>query len=114
MLIMPMVIPAIKLVMDLIKVARETKEMSQKEFDEIKKQLDKEFAEFPTWNELGTNTETSIQETLDILWSRIDAIHEAGDMSEPEYSAAMNNYNSSSDADAIVALERVLERHSKG
>jgi len=43
---------AMKLVMDLITMAREAGQMSKQEFEDIKKKLDDEFDNFPEWGDL--------------------------------------------------------------
>lgn len=43
---------AMQLLMALIKIARDAKELSNKDLEEMKKQLDEEFLHFPTHDEL--------------------------------------------------------------
>ena len=50
--IAPLIPTAIQLVIGIIKAAKEAKELSEKEFDEFKSQLDEEFANIPDWDKL--------------------------------------------------------------
>ncbi len=50
--ITPLVYAALTLLLDLIKMGKEAKALSEQELADIKKRVDKEFSEFPTWDEL--------------------------------------------------------------
>ena len=51
-LIAPLVGTALQLFLGLMRAAREAKELSQKDWDEFKAIMDKEFSEIPTYDEL--------------------------------------------------------------
>ena len=50
--IAPLIPVAMQLVMGLIKAAQQAKELSEKEFEEIKKEMDEEFNNIPLWRDL--------------------------------------------------------------
>lgn len=50
--IMTLIPIAIDLVVGLIRAAQEAKEMSEQEFEDIKAEIDREFANMPTWEQL--------------------------------------------------------------
>lgn len=43
---------AVELAIEVVKMARQAKEMDDQEFAEVKAKIDKEFANIPTWEEL--------------------------------------------------------------
>lgn len=51
-LISPLVGTSLQLTLELLRIARELKQLSQKDWEEFKKQMDKEFSEIPTSDEL--------------------------------------------------------------
>ncbi len=51
-LIAPLIGTSLQLTLELLRIARETKELSQKQWDEFKAIMDKEFSEIPTYDEL--------------------------------------------------------------
>lgn len=51
-LIAPLIGTSLELFLGLMRIAREAKELNQQQFEEIKKKIDKEFDEFPEWDEL--------------------------------------------------------------
>ena len=51
-MITPIVFEAISLLISLIKMAKESGEMSKQEFVKIKVRLDNEFENFPEWGDL--------------------------------------------------------------
>lgn len=48
----PLITAALQLTIGLVKAAKESKELSEKEFEDIKIQLANEFVRIPTWDEL--------------------------------------------------------------
>jgi hypothetical protein len=51
--IAPLISVALELILGLIRTAQEAKELSGKEFKDIKARIDKEFDEIPTWEQLN-------------------------------------------------------------
>jgi|SaaInl4_135m_RNA_FD_contig_31_71637_length_463_multi_3_in_0_out_0_1 hypothetical protein len=50
--IAPLIITATELLVGLVRVAKEAKQLSKVEFEELKKKLDEEFESIPEWDEL--------------------------------------------------------------
>ncbi len=51
-LIAPLIGTALETLLGIMKLARDAKELNRHQFDAIKKMIDKEFSEFPEWDEL--------------------------------------------------------------
>lgn len=51
-LLAPLITAALQLTIGLMKAAKESKDLSQKDFDDMKSQLATEFENIPTWDQL--------------------------------------------------------------
>ena len=50
--ITPIIYTTVTLLIDLIKIGKEAKELNEREFDNIKARIDSEFNEIPRWEDL--------------------------------------------------------------